>query len=355
MPEPAPSFALPLITPAAPNAAAWQLREVWLRWAGVGVVTLVLASFVEARGTLPAWRHWLLTLGITAAYWQGSTALFFRLRRRYPEPKETARRVALQVLLAASFVGVGSLGIAWLNIHLREIPLPYWRSYQRAYWFGLFATVFINSIYESVYFFLDWQASLVRAAAFERESAISRLEALKQQVDPHFLFNSLNTMAALIGDNGPAQDFLGSLADVYRYVLLSKDNSTVPLSQELAFVDAYLYLNAIRFGDNLQVVKEINAEALPLHVPPIAVQLLIENAIKHNAISRQAPLRITIRAAEGVLSVTNTIHRKTILEKSTKQGLQNIVNRFQFLTDRQLLIENRGSEFEVVLPLLPAV
>jgi LytS/YehU family sensor histidine kinase len=91
---------------------------------------------------------------------------------------------------------------------------------------------------------------------------------------------------------------------------------------------------------------------LHLRVPPVAVQMLVENAIKHNAINTRFPLHITIRATEQTLSVTNTIHQKTVLEKSTRQGLQNIVSRFQLLTDRQVLIENRGTEFEVVLPLL---
>ena len=345
-----PPFLLPVVTaPAAP----WQPREVWLRWVGIAGLTAVAASFVEARGALPAWQHWALTLVVTTVYWQGSAWLFFSLRRRYPEPEKAARRVTRHVLLAVGFIGVGSLLVAWLEIHVKGIALPYWQSFGRAYWHGLLATAFVTSMYESVYFFREWQTSFVRAAAFERESALSRLEALKQQVDPHFLFNSLNTMAALIGDNPPAQEFLGSLASVYRYVLLSKDSSTVSLSQELTFVDSYLYLNFIRFGTSIQVVKEIAPETLLRHVPPIAVQQLLENAIKHNAISRETPLRITIRAAADVLSVTNTLHRKTILEKSTRQGLQNIVNRFQLLTDRPLRIENRGHEFEVVLPLLP--
>ncbi|GAA4492662.1 hypothetical protein GCM10023172_00130 [Hymenobacter ginsengisoli] len=210
------------------------------------------------------------------------------------------------------------------------------------------------SVYGSGYFFYEWRKTFIRSAELEREGAISQLEALKQQVDPHFLFNSLNTMAALIGDNAPAQDFLGSLASVYRYVLLSKDHSTVPLSQEMTFAEEYLYLNRIRFGEGIQVSRDIAPAALRRHVPPLAVQLLLENALKHNAFDRDAPLRICIRAGEDVLRVTNNVQPKTMLESSTRQGLRNLVNRFRLLTDRPVDIVHGDDEFAVTLPLLPA-
>ena len=147
---------------------------------------------------------------------------------------------------------------------------------------------------------------------------------------------------------------MGNLAGVYRYVLLSKDSATVPLSQEITFVEAYLYLTHIRFGATIQVVLDLAPAALRLHVPPLVVQLLVENALKHNAVRRQNPLRITIQAAGNELRVTNTRHPKTSLENSTKLGLPNIVSRYQFLTDRPVVVVSQGHEFAVTLPLLAA-
>jgi hypothetical protein len=334
--------------------ASWRWREVWLRWLGVVLVGAIFTWAVRGRAPLPLWQQALSAVLVAAAYWQGNVTLFFLLRRGLPGYARTAHRILLHVPLALGYVAALSFVDAWLTLHLEGRTGPYWPGYWQSVGNGLLTSVVILSVYGSGYFFYEWRKTFIRSAELEREAAISQLEALKQQVDPHFLFNSLNTMAALIGDNPPAQDFLGSLASVYRYVLLSKDQTTVPLSQEMAFAEEYLYLNRIRFGGGVQVRRQIDPDALSLHLPPLAVQLLLENALKHNAFDHDAPLRITIRARAGLLRVTNTVQPKTILETSTRQGLRNIVNRFRLLTDRPVLIENRGHEFDVTLPLLPA-
>jgi hypothetical protein len=348
--------AVPLSSPASPLAAGsvppWLVWEARLRWLGILAVSLLLTVILRKATVLAFWQDWLSHFLVTAVYWQGNAAIFFLLLRRLPGYKLTVRRVVLHQLLSSEFVVVATVFNAWLEVRFELPGAAFGPTYWHDLRFSLFTTLLITNVYESVYFFQEWRNYFMRAAALERENALSRLEALKQQVDPHFLFNSLNTMAGLIGDNEPAQEFLGALAEVYRYILLSKKSATVALGEEMTFVDAYVHLNAIRFGKKIQVVKDIAPEALRLRVPPVAVQMLVENAIKHNALNGRAPLRITIRAAGQVLSVTNTLHPKTVLEKSTRQGLQNVVSRFQLLTDRPLLIENRGTEFEVVLPLL---
>jgi hypothetical protein len=350
MTSPLPS-PLPIL-PAAGSASAWLAWEARLRWLGIVAVSLLLTVAMRKTTALTFWQDWLSHFLVTTVYWQGNAAIFFWLLRRLPGYKLTVRRVVLHQLLGSGFVVVATVFNAWLEVRF-EVPGA---AFMPTYWhdlrFSLFTTLLITNVYESVYFFHEWRNYFMRSAALERENAISRLEALKQQVDPHFLFNSLNTMAALIGDNEPAQEFLGALAEVYRYILLSKTSTTVALGEEMTFVDAYVYLNTIRFGKKIVIVKEIPPEVLHLRVPPVAVQMLVENAIKHNAVSGRSPLRITIRAAEQTLSVSNTLHPKTVLEKSTRQGLQNIVSRFQLLTDREVSIENRGTEFKVVLPLL---
>ncbi|WP_086596489.1 sensor histidine kinase [Hymenobacter crusticola] len=343
----------PLAAPRVVDSVSpWLAQEPRLRWLGIVTVSLLLTVTMRKADTLAFWQDFLSHFVVTALYWQGNVAIFIFLRRRLPGYKLTVRRVVLHVLLGSGFVMVATLFNAWLEVRFEEPGAAFMPTYWGNLRFSLLTTLLITNVYESVYFFQEWRNYFMRAAALERENAISRLEALKQQVDPHFLFNSLNTMAALIGENEPAQEFLGALANVYRYILLSKKSTTVSLSEEMTFVEAYVYLNAIRFGKKIQVLKEIDPAALQLRVPPVAVQMLIENAIKHNAINSRFPLRIMIRATEQALSVTNTMHQKTVLEKSTRQGLQNIVSRFQLLTDRPVLIDNRGSEFEVVLPLL---
>jgi hypothetical protein len=339
---------------AAPRAPSWSLREVWVRWASIIGLTTFFVLVQADKQNHPLWQVWSMLFLRIATSWNGNAWLIFYLRRRLPGYENTMRRVLLAVGLSVTFTVLTNFPLTWLTRATLKPDLVFWPAYWKSLLGCLGFVVLATSLYESVFFFYEWRHTARQAAGFARESAVARFEALKQQVDPHFLFNSLNSLAGLVGDNEPAQEFLGSLASVYRYVLLSKDHATVPLSQEMAFVDDYLNLTAIRFGAAVQVVIDLAPEALRQHVPPLVVQLLVENALKHNAISQQSPLRITIHAAGDVLSIRNSRHRKTVLAQPTRQGLQNIVARYQFITDRPVLIAPSEGEFEVRLPLLPA-
>jgi len=331
---------------------SWRRRELRLRWLGIALLGSLFALGASMRGNLPLWQQELTSLLVTASYWQGNATLFFLLRRRLPGYEVTAYRVLLHVLLAGGYVAAVSLlnagGIYYLNGGLAA----YWTLYRDLCLTGLLVTTGGASLYGLGYFFYQWRQSATRAIALERDAALHQLAALRQQIAPHFLFNSLNTMAALIGDNPPAQDFLGELARVYRYVLLSQEHATVPLSQELAFAEAFLYLTHIRFGAGIEVTQHIAPAALGRHLPPLAVQLLLENALKHNAFDPDCPLRITIEAEAGELRVTNNVQPKKHLAAGTRQGLRNISSRYRLFTRRPVVIEDRGHEFAVILPLL---
>ncbi|WP_460504274.1 sensor histidine kinase, partial [Hymenobacter agri] len=176
--------------------------------------------------------------------------------------------------------------------------------------FSLVPTVAVLTLYETIYFFEQWKTSLRQAEELGRAQNQAQLDALQGQLDPHFLFNNLNTLSALIEPgNAPAQDFVEQLADVYRYVLLAQGRATVPLAEELAFVETYLALHKARFRDNLQIEVNIVPAALSRHVAPLSVQLLVENALKHNVASREHPLHLRLAAASEtpeVLVVENT-------------------------------------------------
>ena len=220
----------------------------------------------------------------------------------------------------------------------------------------LIPTLCVTLIYESVIFFQDWKRNVQKTEALARENMESQLEVLKNQLDPHFLFNSLNTLASLTDyENTEAQQYLEQLSDVYRYVLLSRDKDTVTLEEEMAFLDAFVYLNKVRFRENLQVVKEISPEAYQQQVAPLSLQMLVENAIKHNIVSREKPLKILIKQeGEAFLMVVNNVQEKTIFEKSTKTGLQNISNRYQLLSNQQVEISRGKDVFSVRIPLMKA-
>jgi LytS/YehU family sensor histidine kinase len=219
---------------------------------------------------------------------------------------------------------------------------------------GLIPTIIVTLIYESVFFFESWKANVKKTETLARENVQSQLDTLKNQLDPHFLFNSLNTLASLIDDeNKSAQEYLDRLSDVYRYVLISKDKNTVTVEEEMQFLDAYIYLNKVRFRENLQIEKQVSKQAYHQQVAPLSLQMLIENAIKHNIISKDKPLKIKISEdSEGYLQIENNIQEKKTFEKSTKVGLQNIINRYQLLTDKQVEIVKNTDFFKVRIPLL---
>jgi sensor histidine kinase YesM len=196
---------------------------------------------------------------------------------------------------------------------------------------------------------------VVRVAQLQKETFQAQLEALKNQVDPHFLFNSLNVLGSLIHlDPDRAVQFLGQLSDVYRALLDTGAQPLVPLHREMELVRAYASLMETRFGEALRVQWDIAPAWEQALVPPTAVQMLLENAIKHNGSTIRKPLIIKMSAADGLLVVENNRQPRTDAVASTRLGLQNIQRRYQHLTDRPVEIVPTPTSFIVRLPLLTA-
>ncbi|MFD1875567.1 sensor histidine kinase [Hymenobacter bucti] len=199
------------------------------------------------------------------------------------------------------------------------------------------------------------EQEVVRVAQLQKETFQAQLEALKNQVDPHFLFNSLNVLGSLIHlDADRAVQFLGQLADVYRALLDSGAHPLVPLRTEMALVRAYASLMETRFGAALRVEWDVDQAWEQALVPPTTVQMLLENAIKHNGSTTRKPLRIKVSAADGLLVVENNRQPRTDVMPSTHLGLQNIQRRYHHLTDRPVEIVPTPEFFVVRLPLLTA-
>ncbi|HEX2618405.1 MAG TPA: histidine kinase [Flavobacteriales bacterium] len=189
----------------------------------------------------------------------------------------------------------------------------------------------------------------------EKERVRYQLEALRSQVNPHFLFNSFNTLIDLIEqDQDKAVAHVEHLSDFFREILQVRDKDLIPLAEELKLVDTYFYLEQRRFGERIQLVKHVDNAALRLAVPPLAVQLLVENAIKHNVATAAAPLHIELRADNDMLEVCNTYRPRNEAPRSTGFGIESIQQRYAALTPRTMHVVNEGTHFIVRIPLLPA-
>lgn len=180
------------------------------------------------------------------------------------------------------------------------------------------------------------------------------LKILQQNIEPHFLFNNLNVLSSLIDSNPQkANDFLSKLAELYRYILQTQTLEVVPIKDELNFARNYIYLLQERFGDAYKFVWEVPENPLNGQmIVPVALQTLIENAVKHNAGNNENPLQILVRLNEDSLSVENEIRAKELTFQTNKSGLQNLKTRYAFLTDKPLEISQTDNYFRVVLPLI---
>lgn len=219
--------------------------------------------------------------------------------------------------------------------------------------FAFRVNLFLNCV-NAIYFFLQKSKHAeVRAEQFKKDSIEARFEALRSQINPHFLFNCLNALSNLVyKDADTSARFIAQLSNVYRYLLYSQERKIVSLQEELEFIESYLYLLKIRFGENIYIAKHITTDAEKFHIAPATLQMLIENAIKHNVVSGKLPLKITITSYNGSITVANNLQEKHVKDPSAYVGLKNIKKRYEFLSSKPVEIKKTENEFIVKVPLV---
>lgn len=221
------------------------------------------------------------------------------------------------------------------------------------YQFGLWITLTIVIIFHFIYFYNRYQKQKIKEQKVIAGTARAKFDALKNQLDPHFLFNSLNVLTSLIEENPEnAQQFTTSLSKIYRYVLEQKNKDLVTVSEELKFAKTYMSLLQMRFEDAIKFSIPETISNPELKIVPLSLQLLLENAVKHNVITSDNPLVINIYEDNGYLVVENNTNPKSSLEKSTKVGLKNINQRYSLITNQAVDIIKTHQSFKVRLPLL---
>ncbi|WP_452223235.1 2TM domain-containing protein [Lacinutrix chionoecetis] len=221
------------------------------------------------------------------------------------------------------------------------------------YQFGLWITMTIVVIFHVIYFYNRYQKRKIKEQKVIAGTASAKFDALKNQLDPHFLFNSLNVLTSLIEENpDSAQKFTTSLSKVYRYVLEQKNKDLVTVDEELQFAKTYMSLLKMRFEDS--IIFDIPEQAInpESKVVPLSLQLLLENAVKHNIVTASKPLHIKIYEKEGNLIVENNLQTKQVVKKSSGVGLNNITQRYQLLTNKKVSITQDKAKFNVAIPML---
>jgi sensor histidine kinase YesM len=322
-----------------------------------GIAIPLLTHMMDVRdfshwGTKLAYAY---TIGIAFVIWQGNRYLLFSLRAYFDWFNKPIRKI-IALLLAVTFFTIpisSLLLIGWY--HVFNHGIVDWNVVYISTLTIMICVLFITHVYETVFLVKDSESEMIRNEQLERAKAEAELTALKNQIDPHFLFNSLNTLSHLI-DEAPqkAKVFNGQLADVYRYILQNRIRNLVPLSDEIDFLLDYFQLLKIRYGDAADLVVRIpEGISQSQMIPPISLQLLVENVFKHNEFSKQYPLQVRISVANDVVVVENTVRKKVATRESSKMGLVNLNERYRLITGRDIRVTAADDLFTVTLPILP--
>jgi two-component system, LytTR family, sensor kinase len=286
--------------------------------------------------------------------WTVFKAIHRKLDQKMPyHPRKMIYRVAVEVLLGVAFVFVYIDLVIYLNDVYLKIFVVDRKLRMAAYISGCLGVYLINAGFVGYHYFQEWKNTLLKAEKLEKEKSQVQFDNLKNQLNPHFLFNSLTSLNSLIFENQElASQFLQQLAKVFRYLLQNKDKELVTLKTELDFIRNYIFLLETRFHNTLKINLQIPDNQLDRKIVPVTTQILIENAIKHNIIGEGKPLQIDILLENDFLIIKNNIQKKKLVETSNKQGLENLKNLYTFLSKQTIEIQEDSHYFAVKIPLL---
>ncbi len=298
-------------------------------------------------------RNCMFSIMIGYPAWKGMAAIIIVLERKLPWLKNPIRRLVIQVASMTIFAGIIIFfGFSvWLmlseEVTLR-IVFPFILPSLKVVYIFMIGSLVIGN---SVLFFKNWRESAIQQEELKRAHLALKYQSLKDQVRPHFLFNSLSSLVTLINtDADKATLFVHKLSDVYRYLLEQRETELVTLKEELKFLEDYIFLQKIRFGDNLQVEYNLDLDTNRM-VIPLSMQMLFENAIKHNEISLEQPLKINILSTvENHVIIKNSMQKKKVSEESLGMGLNNLRTRIAFFSDEPMVVHEWAESFIVRIP-----
>ena len=294
----------------------------------------------------------LLFITTSLAIWVGCKWIHSKIRLLYAPLSNPFAKLAMVSFVSAIYGAcVGCLStLVWMQFSRDGFN---WEGLWKFTILCVLAVLVFTLLYEILYLTRERVLDSQMVRQLDRERSKAKLQALTTELDPHFIFNSLNAMNHLILNNPlQAHQFNNKLAQVYKYILINRNRELITLEDELEFIESYFFLLQIRHDDKLQMRSELGDNYKHLKIPPCALQILMENAIKHNEFTDANPLQIKIAMNGQYLKVSNNVKPKPYSVSSTGIGLKNLSSRYKIICQKDIVIENNHTDFTVKLPLI---
>ncbi len=299
-----------------------------------------------------ALRYYGINFSIWLVMWYGNTYVSIYIDKIYSWLKDPVKRFLLGIIGSAVYSAAAMLVIIWFYKFAMNIDIT--DNNSKTIYLTVLLAISVLTLLLAIEFLHSWRALALQEEKMKNEVLTSKFESLKSQVNPHFMFNSLNTLTSLIYQNQDlATNYVKQLSKLYRSVLASGKNEIVTIDDELITLESYIFLQSIRFEDRLEVNIDINEKIRKKHIPPMVLQMLIENCIKHNEITEENPLQIEVFSEGEMVCVKNNIAPKQALPGDNSSiGLSNIIARYKLLSDNPVEVIDNGKQFIVKLPIL---
>ncbi len=333
---------------------SWKhFRNTYAIILGLGILSTIFRYFKFSDFDFSLHFTFFLASGFGVIFiWECLRSIDFALNLRFPYERNLIGRITLQIFL-------GSLFGLFVRVLIYYFAEPYFPFQLDEFFLAVTWALYIifpsaiNLVFFTGHFITKWKEGILKTERLEKEKTQVQFDNLKNQLNPHFLFNALTSLNSLIREDPElASQFLQHLSKVYRYVLQHKDENVVDLQTEVNFIRNYIFLAETRFDKSLSIVIQIQDEYLDRSIVPVTMQVLLENAFKHNIMEPERPFRIMILTENEYLIIQNNLQRRKSVEGSNKQGLDNLKSLYKYLTDRPVIIEETESFFAVKVPLL---
>jgi Putative regulator of cell autolysis len=342
------------IKPLSYSKKEWIIAVIF-----VPLFTMFLNYVLFGSAYFSSLGNFLVATGLTAVVvlilYVSCGMIAVVLRNRFPKYSQAFKRILIGLAIYIS-ITIAALSIIFWGYDYTNF-MDYQINVSKYIWaliVGAVCNIMATSLNEGAAFYERWREVVDEAEQLKKENLQSQLEGLKGQVNPHFLFNSLNSLSSLISDDpAKAEKFLDEMSKVYRYLLRTNEDGLTTLQREMDFIYSYFHLLKTRYGDGLNLTTHIDERFLDYHLPPLTLQMLVENAVKHNMILKDSPLQIMILTTNSAkLIVSNNLQRKDRMVASNKVGLTNIVKKYRLMKQEEIMVRDDGKDFAVIVPLI---